>query len=228
MADSTIGFDLAVTGETYAGTDYQVDSCPGEKQLIERLRAGDEEAYELLIARYQQPVYNLIWRLLNDPTDSVDVVQEVFLKIFRSVGSFRGQSTLKTWIYRIAVNEAYNHRRWFSRHRRQEVGLETDDEKGCYQDLLPDQGISPFDQLLDHETHALIEDALQHLNPKFRAAVVLRDIEDLSYEEIGEVLRISSGTVKSRIVRGREALRRCLAGRLDSRNAVNWTPQTVE
>jgi RNA polymerase sigma-70 factor (ECF subfamily) len=228
MADSTIGFDLAVSGETYVGTDCQVDSCPGEEQLIARLRAGDEEAYETLIAQFQQPVYNLICRLLNDPSDAVDVVQEVFLKIFRSVDHFRGRSTLKTWIYRIAVNEAYNHRRWFSRHRRQEVGLESDDERGCYQDLLPDQGISPFDQLLDHETHVLIEEALQHLNPKFRAAVVLRDIEDMSYEEIGEILRISLGTVKSRIVRGREALRRCLAGRLDSPNAVNWTPQTVE
>lgn len=228
MADSTIGFELAAAGEMYAGADFQADSCSEEQQLLERLRAGDEEAYEVLVARFEQPVYNLVCRLLNDPSDAVDVVQEVFLKIFRSVGSFRGQSTLKTWIYRIAVNEAYNHRRWFSRHRLQEVGLETDRERGSYQDRLSDQGISPFDQVLDQETHVVIEEALQHLNPKYRTAVVLRDIEDLSYEEIGEILGISLGTVKSRIVRGREALRRCLAGRLDSRHSVNWTPQTVE
>jgi len=228
MADSTIGFDLAVTGETYAGTEFQADSCLEEQRLIGRLRAGDEDAYEALIARFQQPVYNLVCRLLNDPADTVDVVQEVFLKIFRSVHAFRAQSALKTWIYRIAVNEAYNHRRWFIRHRRQEVELETDDEKGCYQDLLPDQGISPYEQLLDHETQALIEEAIQHLNPKFRMVIVLRDIEEMSYEEIAEVLGISLGTVKSRIVRGREAMRRSLAGRLESSRAVNWTPQTVE
>ncbi|MCC7497346.1 MAG: sigma-70 family RNA polymerase sigma factor [Bryobacterales bacterium] len=228
MADSTIGFDLSVTGGAFAGGDFQADACSEDQQLTERLRAGDEEAYETLIARFEQPVYNLVCRLLSDPSDAIDVVQEVFLKVFRSIGSFRGQSTLRTWIYRIAVNEAYNHQRWFSRHRRQEVGLEKDDERGCYQDLLPDQGISPFDQLLGHETQALIEEALQQLNPKFRTAVVLRDIEDLSYEEISEILGISLGTVKSRILRGREALRRCLAGRFYSRTSVKWTPQTVE
>src|SRR5260221_661647 len=96
--------------------------------LVERLKACDEEAYEILLARYQQPIYNLVYRLMNDPADASDVVQEVFLKVFRSIDHFRGQSTLKTWVYRIAINEAYNHRRWFSRHRRQEVGLDSEDE----------------------------------------------------------------------------------------------------
>jgi RNA polymerase sigma-70 factor (ECF subfamily) len=228
VADSTIGFDLAESGDRYVAEESRVSPCPEDEMLIARLREGEERAYETLVSRFQQPVFNLVCRLLNDPGDGIDVTQEVFLKVFRSVGNFRGQSSLKTWIYRIAVNEAYNHRRWFSRHRRQEVELETDDEKGCYQDTLADQGISPFDQLLDHETRVLIEEALLHLNPKFRTAVVLRDIEELSYEEIAEVLRVSLGTVKSRIVRGRESLRQRLAGRLESRRSVNFTPQTVE
>ena len=91
-----------------------------EDALVAALSQGAEDAYEILIQRYQQPVYSLVCRLMNDPSDAPDIVQEVFLKVFRNIGSFRGNSSLKTWIYRIAVNEAYNHRRWFCRHQRQE------------------------------------------------------------------------------------------------------------
>ncbi|HBY58877.1 MAG TPA: RNA polymerase subunit sigma-24 [Solibacterales bacterium] len=197
--------------------------------LLEGLRAGRESAYEELLAQYQQPIYSLVFRLLNDPSETCDAVQEVFLKVFRSVGSFRGQSSLKTWIYRIAVNEAYNQRRWFSRHRRQEVGLEAEEEGSrCYRDTLSDPGRSPFELASGVEAHSLIEQALEQLNPTFRTAVVLRDIEDLSYEEIAEVLQISLGTVKSRILRGRDSLRRILAGRLEPGQALHWTPQPAD
>jgi RNA polymerase sigma-70 factor, ECF subfamily len=179
--------------------------------LVERLQAGAEEAYEELIHLYQVPVYNLVYRLLADPGDSCDVVQEVFLKIFRNVGNFRGQSSLKTWIYRIALNEAHNRRRWFSRHRKHEIDLDRDDEHlRSLQETIPDAGFSPFDLLLGTETQEKIEDALQRLSPNFREAVVLRDIEELTYDEIAEILNISMGTVKSRILRGREALRKQL------------------
>jgi RNA polymerase sigma-70 factor (ECF subfamily) len=182
--------------------------------LVERLRQGEERAYEELLHRFQQPVYNLVYRLMNDPSDANDVVQEVFLKVFRNVDTFRSQSTLKTWIYRIAVNEAHNHRRWFSRHRKQEVGLERDDREQGYRDTLSDPGRSPFDLAANQETHEMIESALEGLNPTFRTAVVLRDMEDLSYEEIADVLQIHLGTVKSRIMRGREALRSALVTRM--------------
>jgi len=169
---------------------------------------------------------------LDDPGDAADVVQEVFLKIFRNIGSFRQDSSLKTWIYRIAVNEAKNHRRWFSRHRRQEIGLETDargepDERAPNQ-WLPDPGRSPFELALDRETQEMIEAALLEVNPKFRAALVLREIEGLSYEEIAEVLEVSLGTVKSRILRGREALKKCLAERLEPNSAGEWSAQLAE
>jgi RNA polymerase sigma-70 factor (ECF subfamily) len=200
-----------------------------QKWLVDGLRSGEESAYEALISRFQQPVFSLVYRLMSDPSDTSDVVQEVFLKVFRNIGSFRGNSSLKTWIYRIAVNEAYNHRRWFSRHRRQEVGLEDEDDGAkSYCEVLPDQGQSPFEVTLSHETHALVEEALQNVNPAFRSAVVLRDLEDLTYEEIAEVLQLSLGTVKSRILRGREALRRSLAGRLETGPALRFAPQTVE
>ena len=135
---------------------------------MQGLRDGTEAAYEALTAEYQQPIYNLVSRLLNDPSDSSDVVQEVFIKVFRKIGAFRGESSLKTWIYRIAVNEAYNYKRWFSRHRKQEVGLENDEEGNLnYSQKLSDPGRSPFDSVSGAEQHALIEAALARLNPEF-------------------------------------------------------------
>ncbi|HTS46768.1 MAG TPA: sigma-70 family RNA polymerase sigma factor [Bryobacteraceae bacterium] len=217
MADTTVGLHL----------DACPFSLPEEDELITGLCHGDDDAYEILIQRYQQPVYNLVCRLLNDPSDASDIVQEVFLKIFRNIRSFRHGSSLKTWIYRIAVNEAYNHRRWFSRHQRQEVAFGLDDSAPANADSFADPGRSPFDQAAGHETRALVEAALEKLNPKFRAAVVLRDIEDLSYEEIAAVLEVSLGTVKSRILRGREALRRILEGRLEPEASVQWSAQPL-
>lgn len=195
-----------------------------DDELVRRLRAGDESAYETLLLRFQQPVYNLAFRLLNDPGDASDVVQEVFLKVFRNVTHFRRQSSLKTWIYRITVNEAHNQRRWFFRHRSREVGLDDKPEQIRTRNV-PDSERSPFDCTFDREKHELIEDALARINPLFREVVVLRDVEDLSYEEIAEVLQISLGTVKSRILRGREALREELTARLEPEPAWRWAPE---
>ena len=217
MADTTVGLHL----------DACVFSVPEEDALVTALCQGADDAYEILLQRYQQPVYNLVYRLMNDPSDASDIVQEVFLKVFKNIGSFRGNSSLKTWIYRIAVNEAYNHRRWFSRHQRREVALGPEEGLRTYADSLADTSRTPFDQAADHETFALVEAALEKLNPKFRAVVVLRDIEDLSYEEIAAVLDISIGTVKSRILRGREALRKILEGRLEPEANVHWSPQPL-
>lgn len=212
--------------------DLPSSSRADEALLVERLRQGEDGAYEGLLDRFQQPVYNLVYRLMSDPGETNDVVQEVFIKVFRNVHTFRGQSSLKTWIYRIAVNEAHNHRRWFTRHKRHEVGLERDDREQNYQDTLSDPGRSPFELASGHETHALIEAALESLNPAFRTVVVLRDVEDLSYEEIAEVLQIHLGTVKSRIMRGREALKNELLARMAAGAAVKdpamrWWPQTA-
>jgi len=197
--------------------------------LVRALREGSEGAYETLLARFQQPVYNLALRLLDDPPDASDVVQEVFLKVFRNVGHFRGQSSLKTWIFRIAINEAHNQRRWFFRHRCREVGMEDrEEESRSPADLLADHTPSPFDYVFDREKQALIEEALARINPSFRDAVVLRDITNLSYEEIADVLQVSLGTVKSRILRGREALRQQLEKRLHAEPALRLMPNTAE
>jgi RNA polymerase sigma-70 factor (ECF subfamily) len=212
--------------DSYSGSAPDVDPCYEERRLLDSLRAGTEEAYEEFINKYQQPVYNLVYRLMDDPSDAADVVQEVFLKVFRGITSFRGNSSLKTWVYRIACNEAYNQRRWFTRHKRQEVAFETECDHGPnLHDLLPDPGRSAFEMVYDRETRAMIETALSEVNPAFRAAVILRDIEELSYEEIAEILQVSLGTVKSRILRGREALKKGLVGRLNSEPAIQLTPQ---
>lgn len=218
MTEPLVTLDLTAPFEP-KGAEAEED-----RRLLEALRQGAEDAYETLLARFQQPVYNLVARLLQDPSEAPDVVQDVFLKIFRKVAGFRGDSSLKTWVYRIAVNEAHNHCRWYGRHRRREVGLEE-----CRAVAAPRSAMeSPFETAAARESQALLEEALAALSPVLREAVVLRDVEDLSYEEIAEILQVPLGTVKSRILRGREALRVELEKRLAPAAAVRWAPQTVE
>ncbi len=200
-----------------------------DQRLISSLQAGEERAYEQLIERFQGPVFNLAYRLLNDQADASDVAQEVFLKIFRNVGSFRGDSTLRTWVYRIAVNESHNRRRWLFRHRRGETGIDDAfEDSDSREKPLMDSGETPFDFTMNREAQTLLEEALAGINPVFRTALVLREIEDMSYEEIAEILEVSIGTVKSRIVRGREALRRNLATRLDPAPSLQLVPGTAK
>ncbi len=200
-----------------------------DHRLVSALQAGDERAYEQLIERFQHPVYNLAYRLLNDQADASDVAQEVFLKIFRNVGNFRGDSSLRTWVYRIAVNESHNRRRWLFRHRRGETGIdETFEDSDSREKPLMDSGETPFDFTVNREALLLLEEALAGINPVFRAALVLREIEDMSYDEIADILEVSIGTVKSRIVRGREALRRNLATRLDPAPSLQLVPRIAK
>ena len=209
MADYSRGYSIGAT----VGAEIGVPAAP-DQEFVELLRAGSGDAFEILIERFQHPVYNLIVRLLGDPVEASDVVQEVFLKVFRKIGSFRGQSSLKTWIYRIAVNEASNHRRSSRRHRGREVEIEPErEETAVTGQALIDRCQSPYEQAAGSEMRRQVEEALARINPDFRAAVVLRDIDGLSYEEVAEVLEVSLGTVKSRILRGREALREALTER---------------
>jgi len=216
VADSTV----ALTIEGFAAA-AEASASSEERALVEALRAGEQDAYETLIERYQQPVFSVVSRVMDHADDAADVTQEVFLKIFRKIDAFRGESTLKTWIYRIAVNEAHNHRRWFGRHRRQEVALEAEDGRQGVCDLIPDRGPSPFEMACEQETQELLEDALKRLSVQYRAALVLREVEGLRYEEIAEIMEVSLGTVKSRILRGREALRKVLAEHLEVRRGAD-------
>lgn len=241
MEQSEAGWSLIIEGmfEVPVTGSYSLNlnaSLTSEQQatledlaLVSALQRAEPDAYETLIRRFQSPVYNLAWRLLDDPADAGDVVQEVFLKVFRNVDSFRGDSTLRTWIYRIAVNESHNRRRWLFRHRKGETGIDdvfpADDNREA---PLVDGGESPFDFTMNREAQLLLEEALGAISPALRTALVLREIEELSYEEIANILDISIGTVKSRIVRGREALRRYLANRLNPAGSLQLVPGPVE
>ncbi len=187
----------------------------GEAAIVAELKAGSEEAFAWLIAQYNQPVYSLVYRILDDPTDAADTTQEVFIKVFRGIKNFHADSSLKTWIYRIALHEASNHRRWWFRHKGHETSIEQDREQqdeSCLaiKDTLVDEGKSPLQNMYDEELRARVDLELKSLAEPYRTTVILRDIEDLSYEQIAEVMETSLGTVKSRLVRGRDALRKRL------------------
>ena len=201
-----------------------------DQELVEELRAGSERAFTALLSTYEKPIYNFVYRLLDDASEAPDVTQEVFLKVFRNIGEFRGECSVKTWIYRIAVNEASNLRRWFSRHRRHQLSLDEQPAGGApsLAETLADQQENQYDLLLRQERRQVIERALAQVPDNFRVAVVLRDIEGLSYDDIAEVLEISVGTVKSRILRGREALKRKLAGSAAVRAVEALQPAAVE
>lgn len=185
--------------------------------LVADLKAGSEEAFALLIAQYHQPLYSLISRSLQDPADAADITQEVFIKVFRSIRSFHGEASLRTWLYRIALHEASNQRRWWSRHKRQEITIdsapgETDDEGDMplLSASLADHRDSPFDHAVQTQTRQRVENALKQLPEVYRTVVILREIEGFAYEEIAEILDVNLGTIKSRLTRGRAALRSIL------------------
>jgi RNA polymerase sigma-70 factor (ECF subfamily) len=186
---------------------------PEEAAVIEQLKAGSEEAFAWLLSRYQQPLYSLIYRVLPNPGDAADITQEVFVKVFRGIGHFHGEASLRTWIYRIALHEALNQRRWWSRHQKQELALdaEADDLHAAPAESLVDPQDSPFDAAAHAEVAARVEAALREVPEPFRTVVVLRDIEGFGYEEIAEILNANLGTVKSRLMRGRAHLKNRLA-----------------
>src|ERR1700688_1236202 len=186
-----------------------------ESAVIAELKAGSEEAYSWLIGEFHQPIYGLIYRIVNDPSDAADTTQDVFLKVFRGMKHFHGESSLKTWIYRIALHEAANRRRWWFRHKAQETPIDpvaSNGQQYSLADQLVDRRESPFDKFAQTEVRLTVEKALRQVSEPYRTALILRDLEEMSYEEISEVLAISLGTVKSRITRGRDALRKKLAG----------------
>jgi RNA polymerase sigma-70 factor (ECF subfamily) len=178
-----------------------------ESELVSELQAGSESAFDWLVTHYHGPVYSLIVSMLGDPSDAADGSQEVFLKAFRGIRNFRQGSSLKTWLYRIAIREALNHKRWFKRHLQKNVSIDAEVEEGQAPIEIEDLGATPFEQLATREVQAVVQDALQQVPGVFRTAVILRDLEGLSYEEVAEVLEVSVGTVKSRILRGRRALK---------------------
>jgi RNA polymerase sigma-70 factor (ECF subfamily) len=188
---------------------------------MSELRSGSEAAFDWLVTHYHAPVFGLVASMLHDSNDAADVTQEVFLKAYRGIQGFREGSSLRTWLYRIAVREALNQRRWFWRHLRGQSSIDAGPESNCMALEVEDTGLSPFDEFATQELRQAVQAALRGVAEVFRTAVVLRDIEGLSYEEVAEILDVSVGTVKSRILRGRRALREALEPIFAARRTVS-------
>ncbi len=186
------------------------DATTSDWALVQSCAAGDEQACTRLVADHQRMVYQLALHLLGEPQEALDLSQEVFLRVFRTLSQFRGHSTLKTWIYRIVVNQASNRQRWWRRrHRSQQVPLDVHIEANG--DLPDTRGtLMPDRALGQQETAALVWRALDRLPFDQRAVIVLREIDEMSYDEIADSLGVAVGTVKSRLARAREQLRAAL------------------
>ena len=187
-------------------------------QFIERLKRGESAAFETLVNERSGEIYGLLYRLTENPEEARDLTQETFLRAFQSIRSFRGDSDLRTWIYRIAINQARNRWRWWRRRRRDStVSIDSTDENGrpaLVSTLKAENVQSPEQDTLAHERERILRNALKGLRRVYRETVILRDIEGFAYEEIAVALDISVGTVKSRLARGRQELRSKLEGSL--------------
>ncbi len=190
-----------------------------EDQFIERLKQGDAAAFEKLVNERSGEIYGLLYRLTENGEEARDLTQETFLRAFQSINHFRGESDLRTWIYRIAINQARNRWRWW-RRRRREATVSIDEPEigggrlGLVATLKSPTARDPEQHTLQNERERALQKALSGLRRIYREAVVLRDIEGFAYEEIANTLNISVGTVKSRLARGRQELRRKLEGSL--------------
>jgi len=191
---------LADDASKAIGTGVSQDTRTAEPALLERARGGDADAFRMIVIRYQDRIYNMILRMVNSSEDAADLTQEVFLTLCSKIATFRGRSQLYTWLYRVAANKS------LSLLRKRKTTHEVADPLGATQ--RPDaHSDAPSARLEKTERAARVEQALSRLEPDMRAVVILRDIEDMPYDQIAGVLGIREGTVKSRLHRGREALR---------------------
>ena len=198
-----------------------IDSCEqrprAEAQFIERLKRGEAAAFEELVAERSGEIFGLLFRLTENSEEARDLTQETFLRAFQSIDRFRGEADLRTWIYRIAINQARNRWRWW-RRRRRDTTISLDASQGdstqTVMSTLAESGDDPEQQTLAHEREVVLRAALQRVGRAYRETLILRDIEGFTYEEIAAALGINVGTVKSRLARGRQELRQKLEGSL--------------
>ena len=201
----------------YNDLGHTAEVSAQESSFVLRLQANEDAAYDELVRTYSASIYHVAYRMLGDATEASDVVQEIFLKVFRNIGGFKGESMLKTWIFRIAFSEILNRLRWWkSRRRSSTVSLDVQSNGNGYS--LKDSRPAPDEVLESKERDEAIDRALWKLSGDHRSIIVLRDIEGFSYTEIAEVLGISIGTVKSRLARAREDLKRSLMRYLSVRH----------
>ncbi len=189
----------------------KTESANPEQLLLERVRQGDVAAYNDMVTRYWDRIYARVHQLLKNREDAEEVTQDAFIRAHRGLENFRGDASFSTWLYQIATNLAHNrYWYWFRRKRDQSISLDqpiTDDGDMTLENVMPSEGEDPAAATLTHEFVDRVSECMSGLNEKHREVLVLRNVKNLSYEEIAEQLDISVGTVKSRIARARESLR---------------------
>jgi len=189
--------------------NHAADDIPSDGELVRRAQAGESAAFDVLMMRYQDRVYNTCYRMCNNREDAADLTQSTFLRAYEALGRFRTEARFFTWLYRIAVNLALTHRRR-ARLRRTLSLVGSDEQRAGHEPVDAHQSAAPSNRLQAQEQQRLLAEALAQLDEEYRAAVVLRDIEGLDYAAIAEILDVPVGTVKSRIFRGRMMLREML------------------
>ena len=196
---------------TYNWLDRPAELTAQEALFVSRLKANEDAAYDELVRTYSGPIYHVAYRMTGDAAEASDAVQDIFLKIFRNIGGFKGEAALKTWIFKIAFSEILNRLRWWKRrHRYATLSLDESPNGNTPGDGVADAGPTPEEVLQAKEREDAIQQALRRLSHEHRSIIVLRDIEGFSYAEIADVLGISMGTVKSRLARARADLKKSL------------------
>jgi RNA polymerase sigma-70 factor (ECF subfamily) len=185
-----------------------------DQQLVLRVQAGEKAAFDLLVRKYQHRVLKLVSRFVSDAAEAEDVAQEAFIKAYRALASFRGDSAFYTWLYRIAINTAKN-ALVSNRRRPVDFDLDLQDPEQYDRHARLKEGDTPEGVLLTEEIRSVVEKAMEQLPEDLRTAIVLRELEGLSYEEIAEAMDCPVGTVRSRIFRAREAIDKKLKPLLD-------------
>ena len=210
----SIAFDQEGLGEVASAAYDKHVFEPAEAEFLERLRNGEPEAFDNLIIRYSGDIYAVLYRITESAEDAADLTQETFLSALRSIKGFRGDSELKTWLTRIAINHSRNRFRWWKR-RKKDATISLDspisDSETRLADSIAGENESAEDSVLRRERETALRKALSQLPEHYREAIVLCDIEGYSYDEIAAALEINIGTVKSRIARGRDELRKRLS-----------------
>ena len=198
-------------------SDREVD-----QQLVERVQNGDKRAFDLLVIKYQRKLGRLLSRFIRDPSEVEDVTQEAFIKAYRALPGFRGDSAFYTWLYRIGINTAKNHLVAMGRRAPTSTGLDAEDAESLDSgDQLRDLN-TPENQMMSRQVGETVNQTLQELPEELRTAITLREIEGLSYEEIAAAMQCPVGTVRSRIFRAREAVAEKLKPLLDTGKDRRW------
>lgn len=188
----------------------------GDNEVIDRVRGGDIEAFSILVQKYQKRMLNVAYRMCGDYEDSCDIVQDSFLSAFKALKGFRGEASFPTWLTGIVMNNTRNRLKQKKSFHSSTVSLDGQGQESSCPHDIPSGDRSPFEQLGNKEIQAAVQACIGTVDPEFREVMVLRDIQQYSYSEVGEILGLAEGTVKSRLFRAREAMKECLKKKLGS------------